>query len=259
MKNTTLLRASAWALLCVGASLTHLAATAQIYIGEGSSLTIGPGSSVSVIGGDVTVEDGGSLDNNGLLVTDGDVLIQGTLRTVLRDTAAGAGFGQVRAGGQVVIDGNLQIAEATDSDFRGTVDFPIILHRLDRAGVFWEEALPHSAYSVLYQPGAVVAHLGEGRGQVASAKTYVERTALRLYPNPAWGEEVFVSGLGTERELRHVYLRSITGQRFATTTERHGDQLRVSISAYVASGMYLLELVGTDGVQETLPLVLGRE
>lgn len=257
MKHTTPRRAGAWGLLCAGLCLAHTAASAQIFIGEGSSLTVGPGASVSVIGGDITVADGAVLDNRGLLVTDGDVLIQGVLRTTLKDTVVGKGFGQIRARGQVVIDGDLQISEASRANFRGTVDFPIILHQLDRAGVFWDAALPRSAYSVLYQPGAVIAHLGEGQVQVASAKTQFAGAPLNLYPNPAWGEEVFVSGLG-ERELRHVYLRSVTGQRHAAAAERTGDRVRVGISANLAAGLYLLEVVGVDGVRQTLPFVLGR-
>ncbi len=258
-RHTTLLRARAWGLLCAGVCLAQLSVTAQIHVGAGANLTIGPGSSVTVIGGDITVEEGALLDNHGMLVTDGDVLIQGVLRTTLKDTAAGTGFGQIRAGGQVIIDGELQIAEAAHPNFRGTVDFPIILHRLDRAGVFWDEALPRSAYSVLYHPGAVIAHLSEGQAQLASAKTHVERAALKLYPNPAWGEEIFVSGLGTDRKVSHVYLRDVTGRRYGVNSERVGDQLRASISTQLASGLYFLEVVGENGVREALPLVLGRE
>ncbi len=245
--------------LCAGIWLAPLSTAAQIVVGAGSSLTIGEGASVSVIGGDITVEDGAELHNQGFLSTDGDVLIQGVLRTTLRDTVAGRGYGQIRAGGQAIIDGDLQVAEAPRADFRGTVDFPIIVHGLDRAGVFWDEALPRSAYSVLYEPGAVIAHLGEGQVQVASAKTTATAAPLTLFPNPAWGQEVYVRGISADREMRDVYVRNVTGQRFSTNTEQVGDNLKVSVSAGLAAGMYLLELIGEDGVRETLPFVLGRE
>ena len=251
-------RLASW-MTAVTFMLAQTASPAQLYVGAGSSVTVGVGSSVAVLGDDITVGDGAALHNHALVVTDGDVLIQGTLRTTLRTDVPVEGFGQIRAAGQVIIDGNLEVEEAAVTDFRGAVDFPIILHHLGRAGVFWGEALPDTTYRVLYNPDAVVAHLGEHREEAASAKTHVARTPLTLYPNPVWGEEVVVSGLSADQVPRHVYLTDVTGRRHDTSAEPFGDQIRVAISARLASGMYLLEIVQSDGTRETLPFVVGRE
>ena len=130
--------------------------SAQITLTGGATLTVGPGASVTVLGGDIVVEEGATLVNHGTVTTDRNVDIAGTLQTEIRGETPGADYGLITAAGDVTISGTLSAKRAPTAYLDEDTALAIILHGGVQTGFFTNETLPGPAYSVRYDAQAVM-------------------------------------------------------------------------------------------------------
>ncbi len=148
-----------------------------ITVGPGSSLTIGPGSQVSVLGGDVHVQEGGLLVNQGDLNVGRDLIIDGTLQTTISGNANAPSHGRITVAGDAEYRGSLSVALARGSSFVKPQDFTLVTY----AAGFGELAarkLPGARWSSQHRESELVVSL---LGESAPAP---ERFALEIDAAP---------------------------------------------------------------------------
>ena len=97
-----------------------------IYVGPGSSLTIGPGSHVTVPGGDVHIAEGALLVNDGTLDIGRDLIVDGALQTTLGGSDADPRHGRIYVAGDAEYRGSLSVALARGASFREPQDFTLV-------------------------------------------------------------------------------------------------------------------------------------
>jgi len=149
-------------LLC----LAGLSVQAQIdeppglYVGPGSTFTIGEGSSVSVITGDVHVSEGATLVNHGNLNVGQDLIVDGVLRTMLRGNDENAAHGRIDVNGEAEYRGSLVVAKARGSHFVKKQDFVLATYTTG-FGELTAKELPGAAWVSEHREQELVVHLTE--------------------------------------------------------------------------------------------------
>lgn len=155
-------------LLLASSMLAHTAAFAQnqaaeagIIVGPGSSLTIGRGVEVSVTGGDMHVQKGALLVQNGQLYVGGDLIVDGTLQTTLGGTDEHPEYGRITVAGEAEYRGSLAVALARGASFQKPQDFTLATFTTG-FGTLTARQLPGARWSAQHRDSSLVVQLKGG-------------------------------------------------------------------------------------------------
>ena len=159
MKNITL--GLSGLLLLAGTSLyAQINDHPGLIVGSGSTLTIGEGSVVSVNNGDVYVSEGATLVNNGDLNVGQDLIVDGTLQTILRGDDENPEHGRITIAGEAEYRGSLMVAKARGSNFTKKQDFVLATYTTG-FGTLTARELPGAKWKSEHRDSELVVHLME--------------------------------------------------------------------------------------------------
>lgn len=173
---------SSW--LIIFCCLAHIPANAQqqdfpgLVVGAGSILSVGENAILSVMDGDVYVEEGATLINDGQINVGRDLIIDGSLQTTLGGTSDRPLHGRIHVAGDAEYRGTLAIALARGAHFQKPQDFTINTYSAG-FGTLAARQLPGARWSSSHRDSALVVSLNGFDGN-APEKFAVELDAALL-------------------------------------------------------------------------------
>ena len=254
---------------------------AGIHLAGGATLSIGAGSEVIVIGGDVYVEEGATLHNEGELHVGRDLVVDGTLTTAIGGTPAEPTHGRIYVAADAEYRGALSVDLADGARFAEPQDFALV-HYGAAFGELAPERLPGALWSAHHRGADLIVRLGgrasltrdphrndgDGDGDDAAivgtdadgGPGAFAPPRLRAFPNPVLGTEVTLLGVDHTRRLASVELLSAAGQVVRRVAPAVGaaDEQRLAVPARLPGGAYVVSLRYRDGARQSVRLVVAR-
>ncbi len=129
-----------------------------LYIGPGSTLTVGKGSTITILSGDVLVDEGARLVNHGTIDIEQDLIVDGTLQTMLQGDDLQPEHGYISVGGEAEYRGSLVVAKARGSNFTEKKDF-VLASYTTGFGTLTAKELPGSAWVSEHRESELVVRL----------------------------------------------------------------------------------------------------
>jgi len=159
LKNFTL-SLSAYLLLAAGSLHAQAHDNPGLFVGPGATFTVGSGSAVTVIGGDVYVAEGATLVNHGNLNVGQDLIVDGTLQTMLAGNDQEPEHGRIQVAGEAEYRGSLVVAKARGSNFTKKQDFVLATYTTG-FGTLTARELPGARWTSEHRESELVVHLME--------------------------------------------------------------------------------------------------